>query len=144
MMYKLLLYIHIASTIASIGPFLVLLPLIKYMRSAQKDGEQAYLGLFKASIRIVKHAGHVLVTSGVLLIIAGKWSWAAPWLVLTYIVMFGSIFFLARAFTPTLKKFADSAADRGMLTGKLHRAVWMYMALLMLLLWFMVAKPVLW
>lgn len=144
MAYKLLLYIHIFSAILSIGPFFVLLPMMRKLRNAKSEVEHAYLGIFKSAIRLVKHAGHVLVTSGVLLIILGSWSWATSWIVMTIFVMISSVFFLARAFSPTLKKFNDTDQHKELLVDKLHRGVWIYIALLMVMLWFMVAKPVLW
>ncbi|MDA6131419.1 hypothetical protein OSK38_29135, partial [Escherichia coli] len=58
--------------------------------------------------------------------------------------MGGSVFFLARAFSPVLKKFDAPGADQQFLVRKLTRSVWIYLFLLMLMLWFMVAKPVLW
>ncbi|WP_191992018.1 hypothetical protein [Bacillus aerolatus] len=144
MIYQLLVYTHIASAVASIGPFFTLIPLIKKLREAEEDVQQAYLNVFKSAVRLVKHAGHVLVASGILLIMKGPWPWTTPWIIMTVAVMFSSVFFLARAFTPTLRKFHDPGSDKQALVGKLHRSVWIYIFLLMLMLWFMVAKPVLW
>ncbi|WP_176713787.1 hypothetical protein [Pseudobacillus wudalianchiensis] len=144
MAYQFLLYTHILSAVASIGPFFVLLALIKKMRVAEADAQQAYIHVFSSSVRLVKHAGHVLVASGVLLILNGPWSWKTSWVVMTIIVMFSSIFFLARAFSPTLKGFNEPGANKQALVDKLHRSVWIYIFLLMLMLWFMTMKPNLW
>lgn len=142
--YQLLLYTHILSAVASIGPFFVLLVLIKKMQTAGMDAQQAYIYVFTSSVRLVKHAGHVLVASGALLIINGPWPWSTSWVVMTIIIMFSSIFFLARAFSPTLRKFDEPGADKQMLVNKLYRSVWIYIFLLMLMLWFMTMKPNLW
>ncbi|SNX74815.1 predicted integral membrane protein DUF2269 [Bacillus oleivorans] len=142
--YKFIVYIHIFSAILSIGPFFVLLPLLKKLRSAEIEEIPPYLNVFTSSIRLVKHAGHVLVISGVLLIYMGGWPWSTTWIVMTLVVMFSSIIFLARAFTPTIKKFAEPDFDQGQLAEKLRRSVWVYIVLLLVMLWFMVVKPVWW
>ncbi|MFK2826206.1 hypothetical protein QYG89_11075 [Bacillus sp. B190/17] len=142
--YQLLLYIHISSTIASIGPFFILIPLTKKMRGAEAGVQQAYLHVFILAVRLVKHGGHVLVASGALLIMNGPWPWGTSWVIMTIVIMFSSAFFLARAFSPTIKKFSQPEANKQALVDKLYRSAWIYVFLLMLMLWFMTAKPVLW
>lgn len=143
-MYSVFLYLHILSAVLSIGPFFVLLPLLKRMDGAAEMVLQSQIATFRSAIRLVKHAGHVLVATGVLLIWQSAWTWTTPWIVLTLAVMFGSVFFLARAFKPVLRKFDEPASDRKDLLKKLHRSTWLYIALLLIMLWLMVAKPVLW
>lgn len=104
----------------------------------------AHLGTFRFVVWLAKHAGHVLVLSGVLLVLSGPWTWDTPWILMTLIILFCSLFFLARAFSPTLRKFSDDGIDKNELSDKLQRAVWIYIALLMIMLWFMVVKPYLW
>lgn len=144
MLYRLLLYVHIFSVILSIGPFFVLLPLIKKLRASEARTQQAYLDVFRFSVRLAKHAGHVLVASGVLLVLAGPWTWKTPWIVMTLILMASSLFFLARAFSPTIWKFSETGQDKDALIQLLRRSVWIYIVLLMAMLWFMVTKPALW
>lgn len=144
MMYQLLVYIHVFSAILSIGPFFVLFPLLKKLRQATSDTEQACIDVFQSAIRLVKHAGHVLVGSGILLMLIGPWPWTTSWVVMTIAVMVSSIFFLARAFTPTLKQFNEPSANKQQLVDKLYRSLWIYIFLLTIMLWFMVVKPVLW
>jgi hypothetical protein len=144
MMYSLFLYAHIMSAALSIGPFFVLVPLVKRMNAARGDVLQAHIATFRSATRLVKHAGHVLVASGILLIWQSPWQWSSSWIVLTLAVMFGSIFFLARAFTPVLRKFNEPNANQTGLVKKLNRSLWIYIFLLLLMLWFMVDKPVLW
>lgn len=99
---------------------------------------------FQSAITIVKHAGHVLVFSGVILIIISGWTWTTSWIVLTIAIMIGSIVFLARAFKPTLKTFGTQNFHRELFIRKLRKATWQYILILLVMLWLMVAKPVLW
>jgi hypothetical protein len=138
------LFAHIMSAALSIGPFFVLVPLVKRMATAQGEVLHSHIATFKSATRLVKHAGHVLVASGALLIWQSPWQWSASWVVLTLAVMFGSIFFLARAFTPVLRKFNEPKCNQETLVKKLNRSLWLYIFLLVLMLWFMVDKPVLW
>jgi len=132
------------SAIVSIGPFFVLVPLVKRMYAAKGEVLKSHIATFRSATRLVKHAGHVLVASGALLVWQSPWQWSASWIVLTLVVMFGSIFFLARAFTPVLRKFGEPKADQTALVRKLNRSLWIYIFLLLLMLWFMVDKPILW
>lgn len=143
-MYELILFLHIFSAILSIGPFFVLVPMTKKMRAAEVDVLLAYLDVFRSAVRLVKHAGHVLVTTGVLLIWQSTWTWGTSWIVMTIAVMVGSIVFLARAFTPVIRQFHAGECTQSNLADKLHRAAWMYIGILALMLWFMTAKPVFW
>lgn len=144
MLYTLILFAHIMSAILSIGPFFVLIPLLKRMEGVAENVLEAQIQTFRSAIRLVKHAGHVLVASGVLMIWLGYWPWSTSWIVMTLAIMFASVFFLARAFKPTLKKFESPGADRKILIEKLNRSVWVYIFLLLVMLWLMVAKPQLW
>lgn len=144
MINSVLLFLHIGSAALSIGPFFVLLPLINKMRSAEHEVLLTYLEVFRSSVRLVKHAGHVLVATGILLVWQSAWTWAASWLIMTIAVMAGSIFFLARAFTPVIRQFMGGKISQHNLVSKLRRSIWMYILLLLVMLWFMVAKPIIW
>ncbi|MCH4828003.1 hypothetical protein [Planococcus halocryophilus] len=143
-MYTLILFAHILSAVLSVGPFFVLLPLVKRMETASGDVLLSHIITFKSATRLVKHAGHVLVTTGVLLIWQGPWGWGTSWILGTIGVMVASVFFLARAFTPTLRKFNDEKFNHLTLVKKLNRSLWIYIFLLVLMMWFMVDKPMLW
>lgn len=143
-LYKILLYLHIFSAILSIGPFFVILPLIKKLKTAKDDVQQGYLDVFKFTISLSKHAGHVLVVTGILLVMVSGWTWKTSWIVMTVFIMLSSAFFLVRAFSPTVRTFNNPDQDKGESVKILHRSVWIYIALLMAMLWFMVAKPALW
>lgn len=142
--YTILLYIHILSAVLSIGPLFVVLTIVKKMRIASHIEMSPYIEAFKGAITIVKHSGHVLVASGILLMWHAGYHWSTSWIVLTFLVMFASIVFLARAFKPTLLTFNTPAYDQQKFAALLQRKAWMYIVLLLIMLWLMVAKPVLW
>lgn len=142
--YRIIIYLHVSSVIASIGPFFILIPVAKKLPTAEGKELSAYLALLKAGVRLSMHSGHVLIGTGVLLVILGPWSWTTPWIVMTLALLFSSLFFLARAFSPTLREFENEQANKQLLSRKLHRTIWTYIILLMAMLWFMVVKPVLW
>ena len=103
-----------------------------------------YLSTFWFVVRLTKHAGHVLVISGVLLIVLGPWTWRTPWILMTIIIMATVLFFLARAFSPILRKFPEKEANKVNLANRLKISLWMYILVLFVMLWFMVVKPTLW
>lgn len=143
-MYTVILYAHILSAALSIGPFFVLIPLVNRIRESDTKSLSGLVATFRSATRLVMHAGHVLVATGVLLVWLGPWPWHSPWILMTLAVMFSSVFFLARAFSHVLKKFAEPEADQSALAEKLKRSLWIYIMLLLLMLWFMVDKPTLW
>ena len=143
-MYTFILFLHVLSAVLSIGPFFVLVPLMGRMNDAAEDVLHAQIVTFRSAVRLVKHAGHVLVATGVLLIWQSYWQWTTSWIVMTLVIMIGSIVFLARAFKPVLRKFDEPHADRRSLIQKLQRSVWIYILILLAMLWLMVAKPELW
>ena len=144
MFHTLLLYLHIVSAVGSIGPLFSLIPIIKKMETADMHQLSGLVQSFQASITVVKHAGHVLVFSGIILIIISGWTWTTSWVVLTITIMIGSIVFLARAFKPTLKTFGTNEFQKEFFIRKLRKATWQYILILLVMLWLMVAKPVLW
>ncbi|WP_108669952.1 hypothetical protein [Peribacillus acanthi] len=144
LLYRSLIFIHVLSVIVSIGPFFILLPIVKKLKMVKEEEVGAHLETFRFVVRLTKHAGHVLVGSGVLLVIYGPWTWSTPWIVMTLLIMFASLFFLARAFSPKLRKYQEEVHNRLELAEKLKRSIWIYIILLIAMLWFMVVKPSLW
>ncbi|PLS18449.1 hypothetical protein CVD28_07235 [Bacillus sp. M6-12] len=144
LLYRVLIYLHVSSVIVSIGPFFVLLPLVKKLRQAKGAELEAIMDAFRFAVRLTMHAGHVLVTTGILMVVMGPWTWKTPWIVMTLFIMFCSLFFLARAFSPKLRKLTEEGQNRSDIAAKLNRSVWTYIFLLMAMLWFMVVKPSLW
>ena len=143
-MYTFIIFIHVISAVLSIGPFFVLFPLLNRMKGKNKEMLDTSLEVFQAAIRLVKHAGHVLVGSGILLVWQGNWSWTTSWVIMTIVVMVSSVVFLAKAFKPKIREFHAGTIDLDTLIKKLKSAVWKYILLLLIMLWFMVAKPNLW
>ena len=143
-MYTFIIFLHVISAVLSIGPFFVLFPLLNRMKGKDKELIDSSIEVFQAAIRLVKHAGHVLVGSGILLVWQGNWPWTTSWVVMTLLVMVSSIVFLARAFKPIIRDFQAGKIDLDILIKKLKSAVCKYILLLLIMLWFMVAKPNLW
>lgn len=142
--YQLILYVHVFSATLSIGPFFVLIPLIGRMKSADEAALDVQLAVFQSAVRIVKHAGHLLVLSGALLIVSSGYSWMTSWVAMTILVMLASVVFLASAFKPVIRKIRENRTERRELLGILNRKLWAYILLLMLMLYFMVVKPDIW
>lgn len=143
-MYHWLVFIHSISAMVSIGPYIVLIPMLQKLKSSEGAVTDSYLDSFQFTVRLSKHAGHVLVGSGLLLIWLGDWPWTTPWIAGTFIVLFASLFFLARAFSPTIRKLREPGHDRVVLVRKLGRALYIYLFVLFLMLWLMMMKPQLW
>lgn len=114
------------------------------MELADSERLDGLVQSFQTSITVVKHAGHVLVFSGIVLIIISGWTWTTPWILLTIAIMIGSIVFLARAFKPTLKTYGTHKFHKERFIKKLRKATWQYILILLVMLWLMVAKPTLW
>lgn len=114
------------------------------METAEETALVGYVHSFQAGITAVKHGGHVLVISGLLLMWRGGWAWHTSWLVLTFILLISSTYFLATAFKPTMQTFGTPDFERQRFIKKLRNSTWLYVILMMITLWFMVAKPVLW
>ncbi|WNQ09123.1 hypothetical protein MJA45_15865 [Paenibacillus aurantius] len=143
-LYRLLVFLHVVSVLVSVGPFFILIPLIRKLRQADEKELNYYLPTFAGSVRLSKHAGHVLVVSGILLMWLGEWSWGTSWVVLTIVVMVSSLYFIARAFSPTLRKLQQPHENRDALVNKLRFSLALYIVLMLVMLWFMVVKPQLW
>ncbi len=143
-LYRIIIYLHVLSAMSSIGPFFLLLSIVNKLPKASSKKLSAYLTTFKVAVSVVKHSGHVLVLTGSCLVIFGPWTWKTPWILTTLIILLGSSIFLARAFSPTLRKFTKEGSDKNGLTATLKRTLWIYLFLLIAMLWFMVDKPTLW
>ncbi len=145
MLYSTVVFIHVISAILSIGPFFVVIPMLKKMGSTKSHEEMvAYVTTFSLAIQIVKHSGHVLILSGIYILIRGGYLITTPFIAITIALLVLSLVFLARAFKPTMRTFNTPAFNQQQFVRKLTKTVWIYMILLILMLWFMVTKPVLW
>ena len=143
-MYTFLLYIHIISAIGSIGPLFVLLVLLSRMRKVDTREWSGYVHSLQGGIDVVRHAGHAVVISGILLILFGSWSFAHSWVVLTLILLGASLVFLARAFKPTMQTFGSDTFNKQQFIFTLQKNTWIYITLLLLILALMVFKPIIW
>lgn len=145
MIYSSIIYIHVISAILSIGPFFVLLPILRKMgKTSNMDAFEAYVNAFQAGITVVKHAGHVLIVFGLVAVWIGPWKLMTPWIFTTILLLVVSVVYLARAFKPTIRTFGTPQFNQSIFLKKLRKAVWIYTILLLIMLWLMVAKPLLW
>lgn len=145
MLYSTVIYIHVISAILSIGPFFVLFPILHKMKNTENmDAFAAYVHAFQAGVTVVKHAGHLLVTFGLLAVWIGPWELMTPWILTTLIMLLVSVIYLARAFKPTIKKFGTESFNQVLFVKKLRQGVTIYTFLLLVMLWLMVVKPNLW
>lgn len=142
--YSTIVFLHVISAVLSIGPLFVLMPIIKRLRGVDMLIEEAYLSIIRVVIRIVMHAGHVLVFTGVLLIIIGPWPWHTSWVVMTIVVMGISAVFLATGFTRVLREIDVPGVNKHKLLTRLNRTSWIYISLMIIMLWLMVQKPMFW
>ena len=135
---------HVISAVLSIGPLFILMPIIRRLRGAEASIEKAYLSIINVIIRLVMHAGHALVVTGVVLILFGPWPWYTSWVIMTLAVMAISAVFLAKGFTIVLKKFNSPGEDKNKILNRLNKTSWQYIGLMLCMLWLMVVKPILW
>lgn len=142
--YGTIVFLHVISAVLAIGPLFILMPIIKRLRGVETVSEEVYLTVVNVIIRLVMHAGHVLVYTGVLLLIFGPWPWHTSWVIMTLAVMLLSGVFLAKGFTVVLRKFKNPNADKNKILDRLNTTSWIYIALMLIMLWLMVQKPMLW
>lgn len=142
--YGAIVFLHVISAVLSIGPLFILMPIIKRLRGVGTVVEEVYLTVVNVIIRLVMHAGHVLVYTGVLLLIFGPWPWHTSWVIMTLAVMLLSGVFLAKGFTIVLRRFKDPNADKNKILNRLNTTSWIYIGLMLIMLWLMVQKPMLW
>ncbi|GKV54700.1 hypothetical protein NCCP2222_06470 [Sporosarcina sp. NCCP-2222] len=141
--YDIILYFHIVSAVLAIGPLFVLLLVIKQLNGVQREIERSYVSLISVAVRFIMHAGHALVLTGALLILFGPWPWYTSWVIMTLGVMLLSAFFLASGFTRVLRRFGQ-AEDKRIILSRLWNTTWIYILLMLVMLWLMVQKPILW
>ncbi|MDB5053115.1 MAG: hypothetical protein JWM44_1165 [Bacilli bacterium] len=146
MLYTVMLYLHITSVVTAIGPFFILFPLIRKLRTASIDELKIYLPTFRFAVQLSKHSGHILIPTGIILMLLSHLSWLTSWVLVTIFILVSSLYFIARAFSPTLKKLAEPLqnSNRMELVNKLRNSLILYVTLMLIMLWFMVTKPNVW
>ena len=142
--YGVMVFMHVFSAMLSIGPLFLLMPVIKRVHNVGAEVEQAYMSVINVIIRIVMHAGHLLVVTGALLVLLGPWPWHTSWVIVTLIILLLSGVFLATGFTRVLRKFNKPGANKNEILKRLNRTSWGYIGLMLIMLWLMVHKPMLW
>lgn len=143
--YEWMIFIHVVSAIGSIGPLFVMLVILHLLKHHQTSLDvSTALRIFRESVRFIKHAGHVLVASGVVLVAWGPWEWRHSWIVLTLLLMIASIFFLGSAFKRVFRAVEAQAISYEVVVDQLGRATCIYLILLGIMLAFMIWKPMLW
>ncbi|WP_414858891.1 hypothetical protein [Paenibacillus sp. Soil787] len=142
--YVLLLYLHIFSVVLSIGPYFILFPLLTRIRNVPLEQLPDYLEPFRITVRLTKHAGHVLVATGIFLTWITAWTWKTSWIIVTVLIMVASLYFIARAFSPLLRQLKAPHENRDFLVNKLRKALVWYVIITLSMMWFMVAKPTIW
>lgn len=143
-MYHFILYLHIVSVVIAIGPIIIYLPLINRMHKLDESQLRVFVETFRSIVWGMKHSGHVLFTTGLLLVWLGGWPIGSSWIVATLVIVLGTLFFLARAFTPIIKKLETHPQERKENLQALTRTSWIYTLIMLVILVFMVFKPTLW
>lgn len=142
--YSTFVFLHVVSAILATGPLFILMPIIKRLRGVEMHIEEIYLTIINVIIRLVMHAGHALVFTGAILIIIGPWPWYTSWVLMTVFVMGLSAVFLATGFTRVLRVLNTPGTCKNELLNRLNRTSWIYIILMLIMLWLMVQKPIIW
>ena len=143
-MYKTFIFLHIVSAILATGPLVMIFPLLRYAERERIDQSDAIIVPIQKAVWVVMHGGHLVVTTGVLLILFGPYPWHTSWVVLTVLVMLLCSFFLATAYSKQWKAFERERWTNKQLWSNVRRITWIYIGIMLTMLWLMVTKPVLW
>jgi len=114
------------------------------MKKIDSNEWNGYVASLQGSIDVVRHAGHAVVITGILLVLLGGWSFTHSWVVLTLILLVASLVFLARAFKPTMQTYGSDAFNKEQFVYTLQKNTWIYIVLLLLIIALMVFKPIIW
>lgn len=139
-----MLYLHILSVIVATGPLFAIFPILKRMKQAQTDELSSYITALRGLLRAVANGGHFIVPTGLLLIYFSGWSWTSPWLIVTYVAMGCSLYFMALAFKPAMKFAKSTAFEKDQFIQMMQTATWKYIVLMGFFLWLMIEKPNFW
>lgn len=145
-MYLFLVNVHIVSAIISSMPVLLFIPILIELRKAKGSRKVSLLAVYSKIVWVIKHAGHVLIASGVIQIWLGGWSLFTPWILASLVIILGALFFIARAFTPIIDEWKESSdqTNTRFLLFRLTRASVLYALIMMFVGYLMLAKPNLW
>lgn len=145
LLYEIALFIHITNAVVTIGPLfaiLVMLGRMKKMEEGMKfDGTIEGL---RAMIRTVEIGGHYIVPTGLLLVWLGGWGWTTSWIIVTLVFLGACLIVLAKAFKPATRLIGTAAFTKELFIRNMYVATFLYMLIMGVLLWLMVAKPRFW
>lgn len=145
LLYNIALFIHVVNAVATIGPLFAILIMLGRMKKIEDDlkFDGAIEGL-RAMIRTVEIGGHYIVPTGLILVLLGGWSWTTSWIIVTFVFLGACLIVLAKAFKPATGLIGTPEFTRGLFMKKMYRATFVYMGIMAVLLWLMVAKPMFW
>lgn len=86
----------------------------------------------------------MLVITVILLWWLGGFSLFTSWILIPVVILFSGLFFLARAFSPVIESLEKGEINKDAGVKKLRRSLYGYLIILLISMWFMIAKPVLW
>lgn len=144
MLYKIVVYIHVLSAIVAIGPLFSIFPILKRMEKGKERDLNGMVEGLRGAVRTVSLAGHVLVPSGIVLVWLSGWSWKTSWVLATIILLIASLLFLARAFKPAWRIVEAAPFQKEAFIRVMKKATVLYIVIMLVMLWLMVAKPNLW
>ena len=144
MIYKIALFLHILSAVVATGPLFAIFPMLNRMEKIEGILEQGMIEGLRGAVRAVSLAGHFLVPTGIILLLFGGWSWKTSWVLATIIMLVASLLFLATAFKPAWRIAEAAHFEKRLFIRKMRSATIKYIVIMIVMLWFMVAKPQLW
>lgn len=144
MIYNIALFLHVLSAVVAIGPLFAIFPMLERMENVEGILEQGMIEGLRGAVRAVSLAGHVVVPTGLILLLFGGWSWKTSWVLATIIILIASLLFLAKAFKPAWRIAEAAHFNKQLFIRTMRSATIKYIFIMIVILWFMIAKPQLW
>lgn len=144
MLYKMIVFIHVVSAVAAIGPLFSIFPILARIEKAKDRDIKGLIEGLRGVVRAVSLGGHVLIISGIVLLWMSGWSWKTSWILATIILLIVSLFFLAKAFKPAWRIAESEHFQKDVFIAVMKRATILYIIIMLMMLWLMVVKPQLW
>lgn len=144
MIYNIALFLHVLSAVVAIGPLFAIFPMLERMENVEGILEQGMIEGLRGAVRAVSLAGHVVVPTGLILLLFGGWSWKTSWVLATIIILIASLLFLAKAFKPAWRITEAAHFNKQLFIRTMRSATIKYIFIMIVILWFMIAKPQLW
>ncbi len=144
MLYKMIVFTHVVSAVAAIGPLFSIFPILARIEKAKERDIKGLIEGLRGVVRAVSLGGHVLIISGIVLLWMSGWSWKTSWILATIILLIVSLFFLAKAFKPAWRIAESEHFQKDAFIAVMKRATILYIIIMLMMLWLMVVKPQLW